>query len=95
LRDKGRLSKFAIMTTLHRLESAVEIFAEGDTCCAVCAVSTIGPVEIERQITRKEPWGSILAWKVFPGRIGNRGNPAPCPHHAGRRHWLLVRELKR
>jgi hypothetical protein len=83
------------MTAQHPRESAVEVFAEGDTCCAVCALSTIEPVEIEREITRQEPSGSILAWRVFPGRIGDRRNPMPCPHHAGRRHWLLVRELKR
>ena len=41
------------------------------------------------------PCGSALVWRAPPGPIASGPNPRPCPYHAGRLHWLLVRELRR
>jgi hypothetical protein len=73
----------------------VVVFARGDTCCAACAPIDFRKVAVETEVRRLEPRGSILSWRVVPGPIANGSNPRPCPHHAGRVHWLLARELRR
>jgi hypothetical protein len=73
----------------------VVIFARGDTCCAACAPEAARKVVVEAEVSRQEPRGSVLSWRAGPGRIADGPNPRPCPHHSGRVHWLLIRELRR
>jgi hypothetical protein len=73
----------------------VVVFARGDTCCAACAPPDLRKVAVETEVCRLEPCGSNLSWRAMPGPIANGPNPRPCPHHAGRVHWLLARELRR
>jgi len=73
----------------------VVVFAQGDTCCATCAPASLSEVVVEAEVRRFEPRGSILFWRAIPGPIANGPNPRPCPHHDGRVHWLLARELRR
>ena len=66
----------------------VVIFAEGMTCCAACAPRGLDRHEIERaaeQQARHYSRNSGCAWTVF-----EQPSPRPCPHDAGRQHWLLV-----
>jgi hypothetical protein len=73
----------------------VHIFAAGPSCCAACAPSELSRSVVETEVARKEPRGSVLVWRAFAEPIGGDRLPKPCPHHAGRQHWLLVREIKR
>jgi hypothetical protein len=80
-------------TTDHA--GGVVVFARGDTCCAACAPTDLRKVAVETEVCRLEPRGSILSWRAISGPIANGPNPRPCPHRAGRVHWLLARELRR
>ena len=73
----------------------VVIFAQGDTCCAAYAPRETRKTFVETEVARLEACGSALVWRVPPGPIASGPNPRPCPYHAGRLHWLLVRELRR
>ena len=73
----------------------VQIFAAGPTCCAACAPTSARKSDVEAEASRGEPRGSILVWRAFAGPIDDGPHPRPCPHDAGRRHWLLVRDLRR
>ena len=73
----------------------VIVFARGDTCCAACAPADVREVAVETEVCRLESRGSILSWRVIRGPIVNAPNPRPCPHHAGRVHWFLARQLRR
>jgi hypothetical protein len=73
----------------------VHIFAAAPSCCAACAPAELSWSAVEAQVARTEPRGSILVWRAFAGAFGADRVPRPCPRHAGRQHWLLVREIKR
>jgi hypothetical protein len=75
--------------------AGVHIFAAGPSCCAACAPSDLSRNAVEAQVARTEPRGSVLVWRAFGGALGGDHVPRPCPHHVGRQHWLLVREIKR
>lgn len=75
--------------------SSVVIFAEGPVCRAVCAADAIPRERVENQLSHGEPRGSVLRWRVLDETVRGVANPCACPHHSSRRHWLLVRELRR
>ncbi len=73
----------------------VQIFVAGPNCCTVCAPTSVRKSDVELKVSRGEPRGSILAWRVYAGPIDGNPHPRRCPHDARRQHWLLVRHLKR
>jgi hypothetical protein len=80
-------------TTGHA--GGVIVFARGETCCTVCAPISAHKVVVEAEASRREPRGSVLAWRTMHGPIADGPNPRPCPHQAGCVHWILERELRR
>ena len=77
------------------LGDGVQIFAAGPNCCTVCAPTSVRKSDVELEVSRGEPRGSILVWRAFAGPISGHLHPRPCPYDAARQHWLLVRDLRR
>jgi hypothetical protein len=73
----------------------VQIFAAGPTYCTACAPTSARKNDVELEVSRGEPRGSILVWRAFAGPISGHLHPRPCPYDAARQHWLLVRDLRR
>jgi len=77
------------------LGDGVQIFAAGPNCYTVCAPIRVRKSDVELAVSRAEPRGSILVWRVFAGPISGHLHPRSCPYDAARQHWLLVRDLRR
>jgi hypothetical protein len=71
----------------------ISVFAEGPTCCAVCAPRTFSRIEIELEVTERDPAASHETWTAREGPFPDGlPNPRPCPNDPSRRHWLLMRQ---
>lgn len=69
----------------------IVIFAQGDTCCAVCAPRVASQDVVERAVAL-HILGRPADWKALKGPfLDGRPNPCGCPHDGLRQHWLLVR----
>jgi hypothetical protein len=69
----------------------IAIFAQGETCCAVCAPRLVSQDAVESAVTVLNLSGPI-DWKALKGPLlDGRPNPRACPHDGLRQHWLLVR----
>ena len=71
--------------------SGIAIFAQGETCCAVCAPRSTSQDAIEsavalRTLCRPTDWNALKG--PF---LDGRPNPRACPHNRLRQHWLVVR----
>ena len=73
----------------------VVVFSAGSVCCAVCAPSGLRSDLVENEVSLREPRGSVLRWRAFQGTVHGVANPRTCPHHPGRQHWLMVRDVRR
>ena len=74
----------------------IAVYAQGPTCCAVCAPRRAGQSAIELEIVRRIPGGSNTGWTVSVGPFPDGlPNPRTCPSDPHRQHWLLVRGVKR
>jgi hypothetical protein len=70
---------------------SIAIFAQGDTCCAVCAPRVASQDVVEMAVTLLD-LSRAADWKVLNGPfLDGRPNPYACPHNGLRQHWLLVR----
>jgi hypothetical protein len=71
----------------------ISVYAEGPTCCAVCALRSIGQSAIELEL-RRRPFlgGGARGWTVSGWPLPDGlPNPRPCISDPHRQHWLLVR----
>ena len=78
----------------HPPTAGLTIFAEGPTCCAVCAPQAASRDLVETEVARRNRSGAgaNVAWRVPAGPLcDGQSNPRACPHDAGRRHWLVLR----
>jgi hypothetical protein len=74
----------------------IAVYAQGPTCCAVCAPRRASQSAIELEIVRRIPGGSNTGWTVSVGPFPDGlPNPRTCPSDPHRQHWLLVRGVKR
>jgi hypothetical protein len=74
--------------------AGLTIFAQGPTCCAVCAPRAASRDLIEAEVALRNRSGTDanVEWRVPTGPLyDGRSNPRECPHDAGRRHWLVLR----
>jgi hypothetical protein len=83
------------MTKCDQLPPAsrdIVVYAQGPTCCAVCALCSADRTAVEREVGKHNFGGAPVGWEAsnmpFPD---GAPNPRPCPHDAQRRHWLLLR----
>src|SRR5437667_6752595 len=49
------------------LGDGIQIFAAGPNCCTVCAPTSVRKSDVELEVSRGEPRGSILVWRAFAG----------------------------
>jgi hypothetical protein len=70
----------------------VNIFAQGDVTCAVCAPAATPGDFLVGFVEAMNPTRIGRGWSVFDGDLPDGGgNPRACQHDPGRRHWFLVR----
>ena len=69
----------------------IVIFAQGETCCAVCAPRSTNQDAIESAVALLN-LSKSTDWKALRGPLlDGRSNPHTCPHDQLRQHWLVVR----
>ncbi len=82
----------------HPPTAGITIFAQGPTCCAVCAPLATSRDTIETEVALRNRAGADpdAEWRVPRGPLADgQPNPRACPHDAGRRHWLVLRTRHR
>jgi hypothetical protein len=69
----------------------IVVYAQGTTCCAVCALRSAGRSAVEKGIQFQGSKGHA-SWQALQAPFPDAApNPRPCPHDGQRQHWLLVR----
>jgi hypothetical protein len=70
-------------------DSGIAIFAQGATCCAVCAPRMTAEEVVESAVAVLNRGG--CDWNTLEVRYFEDLNPRTCPRDGMRQHWLLVR----
>jgi hypothetical protein len=83
------------MTKCQQLPPAspdIVVYAQGPTCCAVCALRGADGPAVEQEVATRNALCASREWQASNVQFPDGApNPRPCPHNAQRRHWLLVR----